>query len=284
MNADALDVCVIGHITRDIVHTATSRVVEQPGGVPYYAGLIYANAGLRCAVITKLASTDRDALTRRLSAAGVTLRLRTACTTAQFENIFEDRHQEVRSQWVHVLGETFVISDLSDINARAFHLGPLTNLDMDSAFIAAVAKRGQVYLDAQGMVRRVVNERIQPGAWEEQHTALRDVYGLKINSEEARMLCPKMKLEDIGAALSQHGPKEVVITGARQGAMIWHAGIVHHIDAVPVARIVDATGCGDAFFAGYITGRRRGEDVRCAGQRGMKAARMVLERHSVFAI
>ena len=51
------DVCVVGHITKDIVRTADSEI-EMPGGTAYYTAIALKSLGMRVAVITKLREQD----------------------------------------------------------------------------------------------------------------------------------------------------------------------------------------------------------------------------------
>jgi sugar/nucleoside kinase (ribokinase family) len=59
---------------------------------------------------------------------------------------------------------------------------------------------------------------------------------------------------------------EVVVTRGPLGAVISHAGQQHLVDAMPQGPVVDTTGAGDLFAAGYLFGRTRDHDVRQSGQ------------------
>jgi sugar/nucleoside kinase (ribokinase family) len=56
-------------------------------------------------------------------------------------------------------------------------------------------------------------------------------------------------------------------------------GEVHVIDAEPVARVVDTTGAGDAFAAGFLHGFSRGLDLRSCGRLGAIAAAEVISHY-----
>ncbi len=51
------DVCVVGHVTKDLVRTAEGEF-EMPGGTAYYTAIALKNLGMRVAVITKLLEQD----------------------------------------------------------------------------------------------------------------------------------------------------------------------------------------------------------------------------------
>ena len=59
---------------------------------------------------------------------------------------------------------------------------------------------------------------------------------------------------------------EVVITRGPLGAVICHAGQQILVDAMPQGPVIDTTGAGDLFAAGYLFGRTHGYDVEMSGQ------------------
>lgn len=70
------------------------------------------------------------------------------------------------------------------------------------------------------------------------------------NVAEALRLCHTRKLERACQLLGRHGAT-VVITRGAQGAIGWHHGQVIDIAAEP-AEVVDTTGAGDTFAAGFL--------------------------------
>ena len=59
---------------------------------------------------------------------------------------------------------------------------------------------------------------------------------------------------------------EVVTTRGPLGAVICHAGQQLLVDAMPQGAVVDTTGAGDLFAAGYLFGRTHGYDAQMSGQ------------------
>ena len=76
-------------------------------------------------------------------------------------------------------------------------------------------------------------------------------------------------LDRVGVRVTTHGGDGVVIETAD--------GIIAKIPAVPPPALVDPTGGGDAFRAGYLTGRAAGLDHEAAAQIGCTLATTVLE-------
>jgi len=59
---------------------------------------------------------------------------------------------------------------------------------------------------------------------------------------------------------------EAVITRGPLGAVICHAGAQFVVEAMPQGPVIDTTGAGDLFAAGYLYGRTQGHDVKLSGQ------------------
>lgn len=84
------------------------------------------------------------------------------------------------------------------------------------------------------------------------------------NEDEARALTGK-DYQDAGAEMAGY-LDEVVITRGPQGAFIIKGDDSAHVDAAPVGAVIDTTGAGDLFAAGYLYGRARGADAATCGK------------------
>lgn len=62
------------------------------------------------------------------------------------------------------------------------------------------------------------------------------------------------------------------VTRSEKGAVLIDAGRTSTIEAAPVSRVVDTTGAGDLFAAGFLHGLTTGRDVATAGRIGAVAA------------
>lgn len=106
----------------------------------------------------------------------------------------------------------------------------------------------------------------------------RDMAGalfLFVNDYEFGLISKKTGL-DLDDMLENIGV--VVITRGRDGADVYEREKNHHITAVPEKEIVDPTGVGDAFRAGFITGYANGWDWLLCGEIGSLAAVYCLEQ------
>jgi ribokinase len=83
------------------------------------------------------------------------------------------------------------------------------------------------------------------------------------NADEARALTGEDDVEAAARALAAHAGEVVVTLGA--GGALWTDGHdVVRVAAPRVAAVVDTTGAGDAFAAGWLAARRRGAQPEAA--------------------
>lgn len=73
------------------------------------------------------------------------------------------------------------------------------------------------------------------------------------NESEILALYQKNSLEEV-LPIVQKLNKVVAITRNEQGSMVVHGEKVYSVDAVPVERVVDVTGAGDLYAAGFLYG------------------------------
>ena len=73
--------------------------------------------------------------------------------------------------------------------------------------------------------------------------------------------------------------KFAALTRSEQGSVIVADGEVHVVDAEPVSKVVDTTGAGDLFAAGFLYGLTRGKDPVTCGRLGALAAAEVISHY-----
>ncbi len=84
--------------------------------------------------------------------------------------------------------------------------------------------------------------------------------------------------DDVAECVNALAPKvrTLVVTRGADGAMAVANGARVEIPAAPVDKVVDTTGAGDLFAAGFIAGRCRGRDLRGCLETGSIAAAEVI--------
>ncbi len=274
------DICVVAHVTRDVIRSGGPQR-SGPGGVAYYASLALSRLGRRVAVVTKMAQEDRGELLSELHGEGITVFCSYSAETTAFNNQYKDGHLDSRLQTVTSVAAPFAPSDLRSVDAGWFYLGPLLSQDMSVTFVESVRKRGEIALDAQGLVRNLEGEEIQAVRPAETEALMRPISLLKVDAHEAATLSGADGNEDAARRLHALGAKEVIVTFASEGSMIFDGQEFHYIDAI-AGKKVDATGCGDTYLAAYLDQRLALNDPELSGRFAAAAATLALEREGAF--
>jgi len=74
-------------------------------------------------------------------------------------------------------------------------------------------------------------------------------------------------------------PIVAALTRSAKGCVVAEGEEVHVIDAVPVPAVVDTTGAGDQFAAGFLFGLTRGKRLAECGKLGALAAAEVITHY-----
>ena len=78
--------------------------------------------------------------------------------------------------------------------------------------------------------------------------------------------------------LSAWGGIAAVTRGA-SGCVVIHGGERHAVAAMPVAKVVDSTGAGDQFAAGFLFGLAREKKLDACGRLGVMAAAEIISHY-----
>lgn len=281
-----LDVCVIGHVTKDFIKI-NDRVKELSGGTAYYTSIALKCLGLNVAVVTRVGYGD-EYLLNDLNKNNISVFLRMSSATTVFENIYGKHfnYTDYRTQMVHSVASSFVKEDIPDISPTIFHVGCLTREDIPLEILRFLAKKSIVSLDVQGFLRKIKHGSVKMEDWDEKKEALANVDIIKTNRIEAKILTGKEDIKQAAKILSSFGPKEVIITLGSKGSLIYSQGKFYRIAPYHPRRFMDPTGCGDTYMAGYLYRRLRSAgftlDFNKIGKFASAIASLKLENYGPF--
>ena len=128
-----------------------------------------------------------------------------------------------------------------------------------------------------------LGEKVYAIDWEEKKDALKYIDILKVNEKEMEVLTGYNDPEKAAIQLAEWGVKEVLITLGSLGSLIYAGGEFHRIPAFPPKDVVDATGCGDTYAAGYLYMRNQGASYYDAGCFAAAMSTLKLEHHGPFS-
>jgi len=230
--------------------------------------------------------------------------------TDQLGSIFK---HDIRSQ-----GIEFLVEPRSDVGATArclilvtpdaqrtmnTFLGAAQMLETGDIDLAAVADSGIVYLEgylwdpaephaameaamqaAHEAGRKVAFtlsdtfcvDRHRDGFWQLLRDGKIDI--LFANEAEAKAMAGVEEFDAAVAALAEFAPT-LVVTRSEEGAIAMSGGERASVPAEPIERLVDTTGAGDLFAAGFLAGQARGLGLEASLRLGAIAAAEVIQHY-----
>ncbi|HZY38969.1 MAG TPA: PfkB family carbohydrate kinase [Mucilaginibacter sp.] len=272
-------ICCIGHITSDKIVTPQA-VNYLPGGTAYYFSCALSRLDVGYLLVTSLAPAEMHYV-EALRAKGIGVRVQPGRHTVFFENIYGDNPDD-RSQNVLQTSDPFTMDQLHDVDAQIFHLGPLLADDISPDLIQTLSTKGRISLDVQGYLRRVVNQKVYPADWPQKQQALQHFEILKADVAELQALTGCSTVAEGARLVAEWGVKEVVVTNASKGSVIYSGGVFYDIPAYPPPVIADATGCGDTYMAGYLYRRSKGDAIQQAGEFAAAMAGLKTAKNGAF--
>ncbi len=260
---ETYNLCCIGHITLDKIVTPRNTV-HMPGGTSFYYA--YAMSHLDTTgflLVTALGATEMQAVDD-IRNTGIKVKVLPSAHSVYFENTYGENTNN-RSQRVLAKADPFTIDGLRDVNARIYHLGSLLADDFSLDVIKYLSTKGVLSVDVQGYLREVRGEKVFAVDWPEKKEALKYIHILKANEHEMEVLTGSNDPRKSALILADWGVKEVLLTLGSMGSIIYVDGKFYDIPAYKPKMVVDATGCGDTYMAGYLYMRNKGASYQEAG-------------------
>lgn len=262
------DICCVGHITLDKIIVPGMETYLN-GGTSYYVSYAlnqFKNSGVSYKLITSLAQKDMQAV-EDMRAVGIDVDVIESRNTVFFENKYEENMNN-RTQRVLAKADPFTIESVRDIDAKFVHLGSLLADDFSVELIKYLSTQKQCRLcvDAQGFLRYVEGENVHSCDWHNKLEIFPYIDILKVNEHEILSLTGYSDPIKAGEQLVKWGIKEVLITLGSYGSVIYMDGKSYEIPAYKPKALVDATGCGDTYAAGYLYKRAQGAPIEDCGK------------------
>ncbi len=276
------DICCIGHLTRDKIITPESTVY-MAGGTSFY----FANALNRLPqevsfqLVTKVGEESMPEI-EKMRDAGIDV----LCFPSRHSVYFENKYgadTNRRTQRVLAKADPFTLKEVESLEAKVFHLGSLLADDFPVEVVEALSSKGLISIDVQGYLRNVQGESVHACQWKGKEKVLAMTDILKLNEYEMQVITDSNDPHTVARKLSDLGVREVVLTFGNYGSLIYSNGEFVEIPAYKPRRVVDATGCGDTYSAGYLYCRSQGMSCKESGKFAAAMCTLKLEQHGPFS-
>ena len=270
------DICCIGHITKDKIITPR-QTVYMAGGTSFYFSYAFSHLpqNVSFQLVTKLGEGEMKSV-EDMRQAGIDVQVYPSSHTVYFENKYGD-NQNDRTQRVLERADPFTVDEMREVNAGVYHLGSLLSDDFSIEVVKYLSTKGRISIDAQGYLREVRGEKVYPIDWAEKREILAHTDIIKVNEHEMEVITGLTDPRAAAKCLAEWGVKEVCVTLGSEGSIILAEGKFYDIP-----EIVDATGCGDTYSAGYLWCRAQGMGFEESGKFAAAMCTLKLEHSGPF--
>ena len=275
------DICCIGHITKDKIITPR-QTVYMAGGTSFYFSYAFSHLpqNVSFQLVTKLGEGEMKSV-EYMRQAGIDVQVYPSSHTVYFENKYGE-NQNDRTQRVLERAEPFTVDEMREVNAGVYHLGSLLSDDFSTEVVKYLSTKGRISIDAQGYLREVRGEKVYPIDWAEKLEILAHTDIIKVNEHEMEVITGFTDPRAAAKCLAEWGVKEVCVTLGSEGSIILAEGKFYDIPAYEPKEIVDATGCGDTYSAGYLWCRAQGMGFDESGKFAAAMCTLKLEHSGPF--
>ena len=274
----------IGHITHDrIITPQTPEGVDCAGGTAFYVAwaMQHLPHDVSFGVITAVGSDLKHEVDKLLHKGTDIVNLGSD-TSVFFENAYGENMNN-RRQRVLSKAAPFTVAQLQQAEAEVFHLGTLLHDDFSPEVVEYLAAKGRVCVDVQGYLREVRGQKVYAVEWRDKLRVLRCTDILKVNEHEVDVLTDgERDLHRAACLISSWGVREVLITLGSYGSVIYDGQRFYDIPSYAPRQVVDATGCGDTYAAGYLYARAKGADCDEAGRLAAAMCTLKLQHTGPF--
>ena len=276
-----IDICCIGHITRDKIVTPKATV-NMAGGTSFYFayGINQLPEKASFQLVTKVGQDSMDEV-EKMRSAGIDVKCYHSEHTVYFENKYGSNSNN-RTQRVLAKADPFTIDEMRDLEAKVFHLGSLLDDDFSPEVVKYLSTKGFISIDVQGYLREVRGDGVFSVDWRDKEEILECTDILKLNEHEMEVISNLKNPRSVALKLAETGVREVIITLGSYGSLIYADHKFYEIPAYKPAEVVDATGCGDTYSTGYLYCRSQGMDYAESGKFAAAMCTLKLEHSGPF--
>lgn len=258
-----MKIAVLGALTRDrIIIKGRGEDYQQAGGGVYYVSRALASLGVQVFAFPLLAEKD-VVLLDSLNHPKIQVIPQWTKATTFYQNTYFDETMDQCEKKLMAQASDYEVSEsaLALIETcAAVHLVPLSSNEWRPDVISKIRNhfKGLICLDGQGFtrgssidVKNLLQNRI-------------DI--IKSDLEETLQITKTSDENEAITELRKWGVREVVVTKGSLGSVVYFQNQRVEVPAIPAKKIIDATGCGDAYAAGYLSQRLLGKEPVVAAQ------------------
>ena len=281
MAAKNCDVAVVGHFSIDtIILPSRPKPFVVLGGAATYTSFAARRLDASASVISKVGGNFPEAYLWWVDQEGIDIsgvhKLAdepTTCFELSYSQDLSERSLKLKSK-----GPALCVDDIpKDFHAKAVHLAPIAN-EIPYELVEHLKDCADILsLDPQGLLRSFdeVGNVAENATVDNRIFSLINIY--KSSQNEIFALTGESELKPAIRAIHDVGVETVIVTMGAKGAVLSVEGTQYNVEACPPQVLVDPTGAGDVFIAGFLAEYLREKESLWCASVGSAAASCVVE-------
>jgi len=274
-------VAVIGPVCKDL-NIVKGKAHSQPGGAAYYTGEALACLGVETVVFGTFGN-EKAGWLKGFKAGLVHI---PAEGTIRFVNEYPDTGTGARIQRAEIYKNEIKIKDIQPSQLAGLDyliLGPLIYHNISRPLVEELSGYSKLILAAQGTIRYLEGERI---VWKNPDNVLGMmpfVDYVFLDDNELKFISRRDEISRAARFLQEKGAGKVIVTQGEQGSRIFLEDKDYKITSFPAQEVVDPTGAGDSYLAGFVKALELFDDPSTQGEFAAMTATLSLEREGPFS-
>jgi sugar/nucleoside kinase (ribokinase family) len=266
--------------------TVDKNTEIQVGGIPYYAGNVFARLGAETTVFVTYASRDDKWFRKNLT--DVTVEHIPVQKTLEFERIYTSDNPDVcRSIEIDYSPNIIHPTDELLSKLKSFDyivLSPLFHDNIPLELFTAIKKNlGKKIVHGNfGMFTYGIGNKFIQKHPENLMNAAQYIDYLFLDENEIKFVSQKDTAEEAAKKIQEKGTFMIAATNASKGSRIFSKDRIIEIPAYPPKRVADPTGAGDVYMAAFIRSLELFDDFEKCGQFAAMTATISLEQRGSF--
>jgi len=273
-----MNVCIVGSLCRDKIIVA-DKVNTHIGGVPYYAGETLSSLGVKTTLFASFSDNLKPFLKNFKSTIKQIKCNKSVCFINEYPDINKPnkRIQKCENNSKMISLKDFLGVDFNNFDFIIF--GSLFHNDISFDLIKKASdSEANIILAAQGLIRYLENDQIVWKNPEKVINLLPFVNYLFLDREELEFISGGKDM----SYLKNKGGNNIVVTNGINGSKLYFDDKVFKIPAFRPRKLVDPTGAGDSYMAGFIKAQELYDDFIKQGRFAAMVATMNIEKKGAF--
>jgi sugar/nucleoside kinase (ribokinase family) len=276
-----MKVAILGPIGKDEIHV-NNKIIFNIGSIAYYTSKTLSSLGAKVELFTSFGKEDLSWFKSKIGKIPFTYI--PAKGTMLFIHKYKKNNPNVRESRTknYELNLPFdeLLKRIDEFDYVV--LAPVFYNDIPVSFIKKISKKTKLVHGNFGMINHVKNGQV---IWTDPENLIKILSHLEflvIDNKELLFATQKKTIDEGVEYMLNNGLKKLIVTAGSEGSTIYFNNKQYKINAFKPKKLVDPTGSGDTYIAGYLKSLELFNNPKEQGDFAAMVATIGLEKAGAF--